>query len=269
MKGRVLLVASSDSSGGTGIPADIKAVTALKGYAMPAITAITAQDSSAVRGVHHVPPEFIALQMRVVLRDLGADAVKVGLMLSAPVVEAIANVLAADAAGVPLVLDPIFNATGGTLKLDGEGHAALTRRLAFVATLLTPNLEEAALLCGADAITSLDEQRTAAEMLRTIGASAVLLKGGRGAGREVHDVLATADGVEVFTAPRVDTPHTRGIGSTLAAAIATGLAQRMDLRSAIMRARAYVRQALAAAPRYGQGRGALNHPVTVSPFAGG
>lgn len=263
-----MIVASSDSSGGTGIPADIKAVTALKGYAMPAITAITAQNTTGVHGVHYIPPDFVAQQMRVVLHDLGADAVKVGLVLNANVVDAIANVLEADAKGVPLVLDPIFTATGGTLSLDEEGHAALTRRLAFVATLLTPNLEEAALLCGGELITTLDEQRAAAEMLRTIGSPAVLIKGGHGTGPDMHDVLATADGVEVFTAPRVDTQHTRGIGSTLAAAIATGLAQGMELRPAIQRARAYVRQALEAAPGFGRGRGALNHAFAVAPFAG-
>ncbi len=268
MMGRILLVASSDSSGGTGIPADIKTVTALKGYAMSAITAITAQDTVAVRGVHAIPPEFIALQMRAALSDVGADAIKIGLVLTAPVVDAIADVLQTDAAGVPFVLDPIFAATGGGPKLDENAHLTLTRRLAFVAALMTPNLDEAAILCGEERIHSLDEQKQAAEMMRTLGAPAVLVTGGAGEEDLVHDVLASSDGIEVFTSPRIATTQTRGIGSTLATAIATGLAQGMDLRAAIERARAYVRRAVATAPGYGQGRGPINHGVTVAPFTG-
>ncbi|MCK8784302.1 bifunctional hydroxymethylpyrimidine kinase/phosphomethylpyrimidine kinase [Roseomonas sp. NAR14] len=264
MKGRVLVVAGSDSGGGAGIQADIKTVTALGAFAMTAITALTAQDTRGVHGVLPVPPPFIRQQMELVLDDLGADAVKTGMLHDTPTIEAVCAVLAARAPGVPLVADPVMVAKGGSRLLDTDAVETLKRRLLPLATLLTPNLPEAEVLSGF-AIPDLDAMRHAAGMLLTLGVPAVLLKGGHLPGDTVTDLLATEDGIEVFAAPRIDTRHTHGTGCTLASAIAAGLAQGMALRDAVARARAYVRAAIASAPGYGHGHGPLDHAVTVDP----
>lgn len=263
MPGRVLIVAGSDPSGGAGIQADIKTVTALGGYAMTAITALTAQNTEGVFGVHDVPPAFIALQMRLVLSDIGADCIKIGMLHSAEVIAAVADVLAADAPNVPLVLDPVMVAKGGHALLQASAVASLKARLVGRARVITPNLPEAAVLAGDGG----DALSLAARVL-ALGPRAVLLKGGHGAGDEVTDILAEA-GAEpaVFVTPRLKTRHTHGTGCTLASAIATGLAQGLSLAEAVGRARAYVLEAIRTAPGYGKGHGPLNHAHTVRPFA--
>lgn len=263
MPGRVLIVAGSDPSGGAGIQADIKTVTALGGYAMTAITALTAQNTEGVFGVHDVPPAFIALQMRLVLSDIGADCIKIGMLHSAEVIAAVADVLAADAPNVPLVLDPVMVAKGGHALLQPSAVASLKEHLVGRARVITPNLPEAAVLAGDGG----DALSLAARVL-ALGPRAVLLKGGHGAGDEVTDILAEA-GAEpaVFVTPRLKTRHTHGTGCTLASAIATGLAQGLSLAEAVGRARAYVLEAIRTAPGYGKGHGPLNHAHTVRPFA--
>ena len=267
MQGRVLIVAGSDSGGGAGIQADIKAVTALGAYAMTAITALTAQDTITVHGVHEVPPAFIRQQMDVVLNDLGADAVKTGMLHKPEVIETVADVLAAQAPGVPLVVDPVMVAKGGARLLDPSATQALKARLIVMATVITPNLPEAETLTGLQ-IRTLADMRHAAQMLLTLGPKAVLLKGGHLAGEVVHDVLATERGVEVYDSPRIHSRSTHGTGCTLASAIAAGLAQKMALNQAVMRARAYVREAIRTAPGFGRGHGPLNHAHTVTTFKG-
>ncbi|MFN4089012.1 MAG: bifunctional hydroxymethylpyrimidine kinase/phosphomethylpyrimidine kinase [Alphaproteobacteria bacterium] len=265
MNGRVLIIAGSDSGGGAGIQADIKAVTALGGYAMTAVTALTAQNTEGVFGVHPVPPDFIAEQMRLVLRDIGADAVKIGMLHSAAVIDAVADTLEAEAPGVPLVLDPVMVAKGGATLLDPDAAVTLKRRLPILASLLTPNLPEAAALTGL-AISDLDGMRHAADMLLTLGAPAVLLKGGHLPSDTVVDLLTTPDRMVEMASPRIDTPHTHGTGCTLASAIAVGLAQGLPMETAVRRARAYVRTAIETAPGFGRGHGPLNHVHTVAPY---
>lgn len=262
LHGRVLAIAGSDSGGGAGIQADIKTITMLGGYAATAITALTAQDTLGVHAIHRVPPEFVARQIAVVLDDIGADAAKTGMLGDAATIEAVADALARHAPGVPLVVDPVMVAKGGASLLQHDAIAALTRILLPMASLLTPNLPEAEALSGL-VIEDVGAMRRAAAALLRLGVPAVLLKGGHLPGDEVVDLLATTDGREEFAAPRIASRHTHGTGCTLASAIATGLAQGMTLRDAVLRARAYVRAAIAAAPGFGKGHGPLNHYVQI------
>ncbi|MFN6955539.1 MAG: bifunctional hydroxymethylpyrimidine kinase/phosphomethylpyrimidine kinase [Acetobacteraceae bacterium] len=264
MKGRVLICAGSDSGGGAGIQADIKAVTALGGYAMTAITALTAQNTLGVHAVHGVPPGFIREQVRVVAEDLGADCIKTGMLADSATIEAVCDALAAHAPGVPLVADPVMVAKGGHPLLAPEAVETLKRRLLPLAAIVTPNLPEAEALSGTP-IRDLPTMRAAAEWLLTLGVPAVLLKGGHLPGATVTDLLATPDGITAFEGPRIETRHTHGTGCTLASAIAAGLAQGMPLPDAVARARAYVRAAMLSAPGFGHGHGPLDHAVTVDP----
>jgi len=254
----LLVVAGSDSGGGAGIQADIKTCAALGGFAMTAVTALTAQNTEGVHGVHPVPPGFVADQMRVVLRDIGADAVKTGMLHDAAVIDAVADTLAREAPGVPVVVDPVMVAKGGHALLLPEAVEALCRRMAPLAALLTPNLPEA------DAL--LEGRAPDWPAWAALGAGAVLLKDGHGTGATVRDRLLTPSGETVFEHERLDTRHTHGTGCTLAAAAATGLAQGLDLVSAVRRAGDFVHRAIRTAPGLGRGRGPLNHGITVQNF---
>lgn len=266
LKGRVLILAGSDSGGGAGIQADIKAVTALGAFAMTAITALTAQNTQGVFAIQAVPVPFIRQQIRLVLEDLGADALKTGMLHAVPVIEAVAEEIASLAPGLPLVADPVMVAQSGATLLEPDAVEALRANLLPLAALLTPNAPEAERLSGLP-VTDLDGQKRAAERLLSLGAKAVLVKGGHLLeGTEVADVLATPEGLEVLSAPRLETKHTHGTGCTLASAIAAGLAQALPLREAVVRARAYLLTALATAPGFGKGQGPVNHAHTVRPF---
>ncbi len=264
MKGRVLIVAGSDSGGGAGIQADLKAVTALGAFGATAITALTAQNTLGVHGVMAVPTAFIRQQIAVVLDDIGADAIKTGMLHDVPTIEAVCDEISARAPGAPLVADPVMVAKGGHPLLQPDAVETLKRRLLPLATIITPNLPEAEVLCG---MTIRDEagMRAAAASLMALGVPAVLLKGGHLEGERIVDLLVMRDGVEAFESPRVDTRHTHGTGCTLASAVAAGLAQGMALRDAVVRARAYVRAAILAAPGFGHGHGPLDHAVTLDP----
>jgi hydroxymethylpyrimidine/phosphomethylpyrimidine kinase len=264
MKGRVLIVAGSDSGGGAGIQADIKAVTALGGFAMTAITALTAQNTQGVHGVFAVDTDFVAQQMRVVLDDLGADAIKTGMLHSVEVIETVARKLTDHSPNVPLVADPVMVAKGGARLLDTGAHDALAALILPRATVLTPNAPEAEALTGIAVADEAGQQR-AGERLLEMGASAVLVKGGHVPGGEVVDLLVTPDGTVRFADARIDSTHTHGTGCTLASSIAAGIAQGMALADAVARSRRYVRAAILSAPGYGHGHGPLDHGVTVDP----
>lgn len=254
--GRVLVIAGSDSGGGAGLQADIKAITALGGYAMTAVTAVTVQDTTGVHGVHPIPLEVIAAQARVVLADLGADAVKTGMLGSVEVVELVAGLL--DEAAVPAVVDPVMIAKGGHPLLAEAAVAAVRDLMVPRAALLTPNAPEAEALTGL-AVRDLDGQRRAGERLLELGAKAVLMKGGHVPGQTVVDLLLTPSGETTFEGPRLDTTSTHGTGCTLASACAAGLAQGLPLEQAVARAWAYVAEAIRRAPGFGKGHGPLNH----------
>ena len=262
MRGRVLIVAGSDSGGGAGIQADIKTITALDAFAATAVTALTAQNTLGVHGVMPVPLDFLRLQLECVLADIGADVVKTGMLADSATIELVCDVLARDAGGVPLVVDPVMVAKGGQSLLDPGAVATLKQRLVPLAALLTPNLPEAEILAGMP-IRDPAAMRHAAACLLTLGVPAVLLKGGHLDGDTVTDLLATAEGITEFVGPRIPSRHTHGTGCTLASAIAAGLAQGLPLVESIDRARRFVRQAIAAAPGLGAGHGPLNHAVTV------
>ena len=265
MKGRVLIVAGSDSGGGAGVQADIKTVTALGGFAATAITALTAQNTQGVDAILDVPADFVARQMRAVLSDLGADSIKTGVLGNGDVIEAVCQVLEKNAMGIPLVVDPVMAAKGGASLLDAAAVEVLKSRLLPLAAVLTPNLPEAEALTGRTVRAVGDMEAAAAALLAT-GAKAVLLKGGHLDGRAVTDLLITADGSRRFESPRIRSRHTHGTGCTLASGVAVGLAQGLDLGAAVARARAYVAEAIRGAPGLGGGHGPLNHGHTVKPF---
>lgn len=264
MHGRVLIIAGSDSGGGAGIQADIKTVTALGAFAATAITALTAQNTLGVHGILTVPPDFIRQQIAVVMQDIGADVIKIGMLGDVATINTVAEALESYAAGVPVVLDPVMVAKGGHQLLASDAVDSLRRRLLPLAAVVTPNLPEAEALTGLPIATEA-AMRTASVALLAMGVPAVLLKGGHLPSETVVDLLATPDASETFAAPRIDTRHTHGTGCTTASAVAAGLAQGMDLRAAVLRARAFVRAAITGAPGLGQGHGPLDHAVTVDP----
>lgn len=264
-RGRVLIIAGSDSGGGAGIQADIKTVTALGGYAATAITALTAQNTLGVFGVQGVAPEFIREQIRVVLEDIGADCIKTGMLHDVATIEAVAKALDDFGAGIPLVVDPVMVAESGDTLLAGDAAGALRELMVARASLATPNVPEAESLTGLK-IEDLKSQRGAAEALLSLGPKAALLKGGHLPGPILHDVLALESGIEVFESARVETANTHGTGCTLASAIATGLAQHLSLREAVARARLYLHKALMTAQPLGGGHGPVNHAHTVRPM---
>ncbi|HWL83319.1 MAG TPA: bifunctional hydroxymethylpyrimidine kinase/phosphomethylpyrimidine kinase [Roseomonas sp.] len=264
MRGRVLIIAGSDSGGGAGIQADIKACTALGAYAATAITALTAQDTLGVHGVHPVPPDFIRQQIRLSLEDIGADAIKTGMLGDTGTIAAVCDALEAHGTRLPVVVDPVMVAKGGHHLLAEAAVSTLKRRLLPFASIITPNLPEAEVLTGMP-IGDVAAMREAAAKLLALGVPAVLLKGGHLSGARLVDLLATAEGIEAFESERIETRHTHGTGCTLASAVAAGLAQGLGLRGAVLRARAYVQAALRAAPGFGKGHGPLDHAVTVDP----
>jgi hydroxymethylpyrimidine/phosphomethylpyrimidine kinase len=245
MTPRVLIIAGSDSGGGAGIQADIKAVTMLGGHAMTAITAITAQNTLGVQGVHPVPTDMVLAQIDSVAADIGVDAIKIGMIGSAETAAAVAERLSRpDLADAALVFDPVMVATSGSVLADAatiDAFRALLRR----ATVATPNLPELKALGGEEAVLA--------------HGCSLLVKGGHGAGETVTDRLLEPGEGEVarWEAPRIDTPHSHGTGCTLASAIACGLAEGMPLEPAIARARDFVRLALLDAPGLGQGHGPM------------
>jgi hydroxymethylpyrimidine/phosphomethylpyrimidine kinase len=268
MQGRVLVVAGSDSSGGAGIQADIKTITALGGYAATAITALTAQNTLGVFRILPVDPDFVAEQMDLVLSDIGADAIKTGMLHSADVIEVVVRVLSKRASSVPLIVDPVMIAKGGTPLLDDASLFALRRRLIPRAALVTPNAPEAAAIAQLP-VECEDDLGAAADAILALGAGAVLIKGAHLPGEEIVDLLRTADGEQLeLRQSRIDSTSTHGTGCTLASAIAAGIAEGLTLRDSVSRAEDYVRKAILNAPGFGQGHGPLDHAHPIRRFMG-
>lgn len=260
-QGRVLIIAGSDPSGGAGIQADIKTVTALGGYAMTAITALTVQDTTGVRAVEPVAPGLIVDQIRACLDDIGADAIKIGMIGQVGAAHAIADTLATVADYIPVILDPVLVATSGdALGDDTIAEIILNRFLPDIAHVLTPNIPELEQLTGLTQIRHPDAMRAAGTVLQAHAPHvALLLKGGHLPGDSLTDLLLTQDGVEKIMRPRIDTPSTHGTGCTLASALATCLAHGYSIEESARRAIAFVDAAIRAAPGYGAGRGPLGH----------
>lgn len=264
MRGRVLIIAGSDPSGGAGVQADIKTVTALGGYAAAAITALTVQNTTGVRSVHPVAADVIRDQIIAVLDDIGADAIKIGMIGERAAGLAIADVLVDAAPATPIVLDPVLVATSGDALADAAIPSLLLERLAPIAAVITPNAPEAETLTRTR-IAGTADLIAAGRLLIQRGATAALMKGGHLEGEDVEDVLVAHDGVRRFRGPRIATTSTHGTGCTLASAVATGLAQGMPLAAAVERAIGFVREAIRTAPGFGAGRGPLNHAFAVPP----
>jgi len=263
---RVLTIAGSDSGGCAGIQADLKTFQALGCFGMSAITAITVQNTVGVRAIHAVPLDILQGQIDAVLEDIGADAIKIGMLHAPEVAELVAAALDRHGAR-QVVFDPVMVAAGGDRLIADETVDVLVQRMFPRATLITPNLDEAALLLGRP-LRSAEDLEPAARELVALGAPAVLLKGGHLAGETVVDVLATAQGeVRRYESPRIDTRNLHGAGCTLSSAVAARLAHGDRLHKAVEAARRYVWQALSAgAPvRTGGGRGPLNHAFDPQP----
>lgn len=257
---RVLSIAGSDSGGGAGIQADLKTFSALGCYGMTAITALTAQNTCGVRAIHAVPPQMLRDQIDAVMEDIGADAVKIGMLHSPEIVQTVAQAIDRHAMQ-HVVFDPVMVATSGAVLIDNAAIEVLVRELFGRAAVITPNLDEAALLVGYPLGSKRDMERAALDLLAK-GARAVLLKGGHLPGRNVMDLLLTAGGEKLWMeAPRIDSPSTHGTGCTLSSAIAAYLALGASLPDAVRQARNFVREALQAGAqvRTGKGSGPLNH----------
>lgn len=259
---RILAIAGSDSSGGAGIQADIKTITMLGGYAMTAITAITAQNTKGVTAVETLTPSIVGAQIDACIADIGADAVKIGMLGSPEIADAVSGRLSQ--LTIPIVFDPVMVATSGAQLADAATIAAFERLMAL-ATLTTPNLPELESLTGLRCETS-EDIAFAAETLSKNYGCAVLAKGGHGAGNRVCDVLIDPAGRSAaFEDSRIDTIHTHGTGCTLSSAIATLLGHGQPLEHAVRLARQFVRAALKAAPGFGEGHGPMGHHAVRNP----
>ncbi|RYE64188.1 MAG: bifunctional hydroxymethylpyrimidine kinase/phosphomethylpyrimidine kinase [Oxalobacteraceae bacterium] len=254
-----MTIAGSDSGGGAGIQADIKTFSALDVFATSVITAVTAQNTRGVSAVEDISPTMIREQMRAVLADIGVHAIKIGMVSRCETILAVAEGLA-DYRG-PVVLDPVMVATSGDRLLRKDAISALIASLVPKATIVTPNLPEAALLTGMPVAETRSDMIRQAEVILNAGASAVLIKGGHGTGRDSIDLLFDQSGVTEFSAPRVDTKNDHGTGCTLAAAITAGLARGLTLHEAVGAAKTYLQDALIAAKALsiGGGHGPVHH----------
>jgi len=240
---RVLAIAGSDSSGGAGIQADIKTITMLGGYAMTAVTAVTAQNTTGVTLVEALSPRMIAAQIDACLSDIGADAVKIGMLGSPEIAHVVADRL--EGLTVPIVFDPVMVATSGAVLAD-EATVAAFERLMHLATLTTPNVPELQVLGGPEGMAA--------------RGGVYLAKGGDAEGPEVEDRLVRPRHADrLWRSPRIETRHTHGTGCTLSSAIATLLGQGAPLEQAVSEAREFVRRALLAAPGFGAGHGPMGH----------
>jgi hydroxymethylpyrimidine/phosphomethylpyrimidine kinase len=255
-----LTIAGSDSGGGAGIQADLKTFAALGVYGCSAITCLTAQNTLGVQDVFPVPPAFVQAQIDSVMSDMPVTALKTGMLGTADIVRALADTLSRYPQ-IPLVLDPVMVATSGDRLLAEDAIEVLIRELLPRAAVITPNLLEAAALLNQLPAADQAQMQRQAEQLLALGASAVLIKGGHGAGDEAVDLLLTPEGMEIFSAPRLHTRNTHGTGCTLASAIAAGLAQGLSLRDAVAEAKHYLHQALAHADQLhiGSGSGPVHH----------
>ncbi len=255
---RVLIVAGSDPSGGAGIQADIKTVTMFGQYAAAAITALTVQNTLGVKEAVGVEPRIIEDQIVAVLEDVGADAVKTGMLHSAEVVAAVADTLVAIKFGGPIVVDPVMVASSGDRLLDDTAVALIRDRLIPLATLVTPNLPEAEVLTGLK-VTTPDEMEKAGHAILAMGAPAVLMKGGHLNADELTDLLITKDKTVALSTAKIETRHTHGTGCTYASAFASLLAAGHNLEQAFPLAHTFVQEAITAAPQLGAGHGPLGH----------
>jgi hydroxymethylpyrimidine/phosphomethylpyrimidine kinase len=263
---RALTIAGSDSGGGAGIQADLKTFERYGVFGTSALTLITAQNTLGVTALQMLPAELVEAQVRAVVSDLGADVIKTGALGTAEMVHTVVGLVDNELAGRALVVDPVIVSRRGHVLVTPETIDAMRTLLMTRASIVTPNLHEAAALTDLS-VASLEDMRRAADQLLQLGARAALVKGGALNDPDVaEDVLATADGQVVLTRPRLGRAHTHGTGCSLAAAIAAGLARGLELEAAVTLAKDWVHAAIAAAPGLGQGNGPLSHRAGVLPW---
>ncbi len=258
---RALTIAGSDSGGGAGIQADLKTFTAFQVYGLSVLTAITAQNTLGVQGVETLPPDFVTLQIRSVLSDIGADAGKTGMLATNEIVAAVAE-------GVRefqlpnLVVDPVMVSATGHRLLDEDAVEAVKTLLFPLATVVTPNLDEATILWG-EKVKDLNGMKEAAKAIKALGPRYVLVKGGHLSGPKILDVLYDGKRFEVWDIAKIPTEHTHGSGCTISAAIAAGLAKGHEVKEAVDTAQRYIHAAIRTAVKIGKGKGPVNHLAKV------
>ena len=260
IKGKVLAIAGSDSSGGAGIQADIKTITAMGAYASTAITAITAQNTLGIHEIFELPLKTIKNQIRVVISDIGVDSIKIGMLSNTEIISCVTNELKQVSDNIPIILDPVMVAKGGQKLLHHDAVKELIYKLFPISELVTPNLPEAEQITKIK-IKSSDDLLIAGKKIINMGVKNVLMKGGHLDENKLIDILLTKNTIKYFESNRIETQHTHGTGCTLSSSIASGLAQKLSLSESVERAHKYVHMAIKYAPKIGKGKGPLNHLV--------
>ena len=252
---KVLIIAGSDSGGGAGIQADIKAITYFKGYAMTAVTAITAQNTIGVQSIFPLPKEIVIEQINSVTNDLVPDIVKIGMLAD----EEIINHISANISDYKIVLDPVMVATSGDVLVSDEVIKSIKNNLVSNSFLITPNIHEAEIL-NEKKINNLDDQIDAGKKLLKLGCKNVLVKGGHGNSNNISDVLITSNGDEhIFESKKINSTNTHGTGCSLASAIATNIGLGINLKDSIRISIEYVQNGIRKAPNFGSGNGPIRH----------
>ena len=261
-KSKILIIAGSDSSGGAGIQADIKTVTALGSYAMTAITAVTAQNTRGVKKITPIPTKNIQKQITMVLDDIGANGVKIGMLHNTSIIKCVYSILRKYKLK-NIVLDPVMISKSGTKLINNSSIRYLKKLLLPMSNLVTPNIPEAEALTGYS-ISNKKEMIKAAKKILNMGSENVLLKGGHLKSKMIFDILATKQGIKVFTKRKIRTKNTHGTGCTLSSALATCLSQKKNIVKSCKISLRYVDKAITSAPGYGKGFGPLNHLVSFN-----
>jgi hydroxymethylpyrimidine/phosphomethylpyrimidine kinase len=262
LKSKVLIIAGSDSSGGAGIQADIKTVTALGSYAMTAITAVTCQNTKGVKAINSIPIKILQKQMIMVLDDIGADAIKVGMLHNTKVIKCVYQVLKKNKLR-KIVLDPVMIAKGGARLINNNSIKYLKKLLIPLCNIITPNIPEAEVLTGYSILNKQDMIKAAKKIIN-MGAKNVLLKGGHLKNKMIFDILVSKKEVKIFPKRKIKTKNTHGTGCTLSSALATCLSQKMNINKSCKISLKYVDKAISKAPGYGKGNGPLNHLVSLN-----
>ena len=257
IKSKILIIAGSDSSGGAGIQADIKTVTALGSYAMTVVTAVTAQNTSGVKAITPIPTRIVKKQLTMALDDIGANGVKIGMLHNSNIIKCVHKTLRKYKIK-NVVLDPVMIAKGGAKLINNNSIKCLKKLLLPLCYIVTPNIPEAEILTGYD-ISSKEDMIKAAKKILNMGPKSVLLKGGHLQNKMIFDILVTKKRLRVFSKKKIKTKNTHGTGCTLSSALATCLSQKKDIFKSCQVSLKYVNNAIVSAPEYGKGFGPLNH----------
>jgi len=261
-KSKVLIIAGSDSSGGAGIQADIKTVTALGSYAATAITAVTAQNTKSVKKIISIPTDIVQKQITMVLDDIGVNAVKIGMLHNIDIIKNVYKTLK-KYKSKNIVLDPVMTAKSGVRLVSNNSIKYLKKLLIPICTLVTPNIPEAEILTG-HSISNKEDMIKAAKTILNMGSKNVLLKSGHLKNKMIFDILATQKGIKIFKKRKILTRNTHGTGCTLSSALATYLSQKKNIVQSCKKSLNYVDKAIVSAPGYGKGFGPLNHLVSIN-----